>query len=76
MASVSITMLVFMMILEKKAKLRQVYSNQETSDPMGADIYYVNDLKDTFKAHRDKIKYLLPLLSFKLSYRHGAWPIA
>ena len=64
------------MILEDKAKLRQVYSRQEPSDPMCADIYYVNALKDTFKAHRDKIEHLLPLLRFKLSYRHGAWPIA
>ena len=64
------------MILYDIAKLRQVYSKQETSDLMCADIYYVYALKDTFKAHTDKIKHLLPLLSFKLSYRHGVWPIA
>ena len=69
-------MSVLMMILEAKAKLQQVYSKQEPSDPMCADIYHDNALKDTFKAHRDKIKHLLPLLSLNLPYRHWAWPIA
>ena len=45
-----------MMILEDKAKLGQVYSRQKPSDPMCAYIYYVNALKDTFKAHRGEIE--------------------
>ena len=69
-------MSVLMMILEAKAKLRQLYSKQEPSDPMCADIYHVNALKDTLKAHKDKIKHFLSLLSSNLPYRHWACPIA